>query len=41
VNLDVVYNHFDPSGNYIPHFSPHYVSKRARDSRRRGSPAEG
>lgn len=28
VILDVVYNHFGPSGNYLPHFSPHYFSKR-------------
>lgn len=25
---DVVYNHFGPSGNYLPRFSPHYLSKR-------------
>ena len=28
VILDVVYNHFGPSGNYLTRFSPHYVSKR-------------
>jgi maltooligosyltrehalose trehalohydrolase len=28
VILDVVYNHFGPSGNYITRFSPHYISKR-------------
>jgi maltooligosyltrehalose trehalohydrolase len=28
VILDVVYNHFGPSGNYLSHFSPWYVSKR-------------
>jgi maltooligosyltrehalose trehalohydrolase len=28
VILDVVYNHFGPSGNYAPAFSPHYFSKR-------------
>jgi maltooligosyltrehalose trehalohydrolase len=28
VILDVVYNHFGPSGNYLAHFSPHYISKR-------------
>lgn len=25
---DVVYNHFGPSGNYLPRFSPHYLSDR-------------
>jgi maltooligosyltrehalose trehalohydrolase len=25
---DVVYNHFGPSGNYLPRFSPHYVTDR-------------
>lgn len=25
---DVVYNHFGPSGNYLPRFSQHYLSKR-------------
>lgn len=25
---DVVYNHFGPSGNYQPRFSPHYLSTR-------------
>jgi maltooligosyltrehalose trehalohydrolase len=28
VILDVVYNHFGPSGNYLTRFSPDYVSKR-------------
>lgn len=28
VILDVVYNHFGPSGNYLPRFSPHYLSER-------------
>jgi maltooligosyltrehalose trehalohydrolase len=28
VILDVVYNHFGPSGNYLARFSPHYVSDR-------------
>lgn len=28
VILDVVYNHLGPSGNYLPHFSPHYRSLR-------------
>ena len=28
VILDVVYNHFGPSGNYLSRFSPHYVSTR-------------
>ena len=28
VILDVVYNHFGPSGNYLSHFSPHYISSR-------------
>jgi maltooligosyltrehalose trehalohydrolase len=28
VILDVVYNHFGPSGNYLTRFSPHYVSSR-------------
>jgi maltooligosyltrehalose trehalohydrolase len=28
VILDVVYNHFGPSGNYLGRFSPHYVSSR-------------
>ncbi|HEY0822464.1 MAG TPA: malto-oligosyltrehalose trehalohydrolase [Ramlibacter sp.] len=28
VILDVVYNHFGPSGNYLTRFSPHYVSTR-------------
>jgi maltooligosyltrehalose trehalohydrolase len=28
VILDVVYNHFGPSGNYLTHFSPHYLSTR-------------
>ncbi|MEJ8840191.1 malto-oligosyltrehalose trehalohydrolase [Ramlibacter sp. AN1133] len=28
VILDVVYNHFGPSGNYLTRFSPYYVSKR-------------
>lgn len=30
VILDVVYNHLGPDGNYLPHFSPHYFSKRYR-----------
>lgn len=25
---DVVYNHFGPSGNYLPRFSPHYLTGR-------------
>jgi maltooligosyltrehalose trehalohydrolase len=28
VILDVVYNHFGPTGNYLSAFSPHYVSKK-------------
>jgi maltooligosyltrehalose trehalohydrolase len=28
VILDVVYNHFGPSGNYLTRFSPDYISKR-------------
>lgn len=28
VILDVVYNHFGPSGNYLARFSPHYVTDR-------------
>jgi maltooligosyltrehalose trehalohydrolase len=28
VILDVVYNHFGPDGNYLPAFSPDYLSKR-------------
>jgi maltooligosyltrehalose trehalohydrolase len=28
VILDVVYNHFGPTGNYLHAFSPHYVSKK-------------
>jgi maltooligosyltrehalose trehalohydrolase len=28
VILDVVYNHFGPSGNYLPQFSPHYLSAK-------------
>jgi maltooligosyltrehalose trehalohydrolase len=28
VILDVVYNHFGPSGNYLPRFSPHYLTDR-------------
>jgi maltooligosyltrehalose trehalohydrolase len=28
VILDVVYNHFGPTGNYLAAFSPHFVSKR-------------
>jgi maltooligosyltrehalose trehalohydrolase len=28
VILDVVYNHFGPSGNYLTRFSPHYLSDR-------------
>ncbi|NNU44361.1 malto-oligosyltrehalose trehalohydrolase [Ramlibacter montanisoli] len=28
VILDVVYNHFGPSGNYLARFSPHYISER-------------
>lgn len=28
VILDVVYNHFGPSGNYLARFSPYYVSRR-------------
>jgi maltooligosyltrehalose trehalohydrolase len=28
VILDVVYNHFGPSGNFIARFSPHYTSTR-------------
>src|SRR6202008_2003420 len=30
VMLDVVYNHFGPSGNYTGAFSPYYVSHRHR-----------
>lgn len=30
VMLDVVYNHFGPSGNYTGAFSPHYLSQRHR-----------
>lgn len=28
VILDVVYNHFGPDQNFLPDFSPHYLSKR-------------
>lgn len=28
VILDVVYNHLGPDGNYLPHFSPYYISER-------------
>jgi maltooligosyltrehalose trehalohydrolase len=28
VILDVVYNHFGPSGNYAPTFSPHFLSNK-------------
>jgi maltooligosyltrehalose trehalohydrolase len=28
VILDVVYNHFGPSGNYVPRFSPHYLTDK-------------
>lgn len=28
VILDVVYNHFGPSGNYLQRFSPHYASSK-------------
>ena len=28
VILDVVYNHVGPDGNYLPHFSDHYFSKK-------------
>jgi maltooligosyltrehalose trehalohydrolase len=28
VILDVVYNHLGPDGNYLPQFSPHYISTR-------------
>ncbi len=28
VVLDVVYNHLGPDGNYLPHFSPFYFSKK-------------
>lgn len=28
VILDVVYNHLGPSGNYLPRFSPHYLSSK-------------
>jgi maltooligosyltrehalose trehalohydrolase len=28
VILDVVYNHFGPTGNYLAAFSPHFVSRR-------------
>jgi maltooligosyltrehalose trehalohydrolase len=31
VFLDVVYNHFGPSGNYLPVYSPHYFSKEQRN----------
>ncbi len=30
VLLDVVYNHFGPDGNYLPRFSPAYLSDRHR-----------
>jgi maltooligosyltrehalose trehalohydrolase len=30
VILDVVYNHFGPDGNYLPQFSPQYISERHR-----------
>ncbi len=30
VILDVVYNHLGPDGNYLPHFSPYYFSRRHR-----------
>lgn len=28
VFLDVVYNHFGPSGNYLPHYAPQFFTKR-------------
>ncbi len=28
VILDVIYNHFGPDGNYLPKFSPHYLTSR-------------
>ena len=31
VILDVVYNHFGPSGNYLHAYSPHYVSDRYKN----------
>ncbi|HXI59969.1 MAG TPA: malto-oligosyltrehalose trehalohydrolase [Polyangia bacterium] len=31
VILDVVYNHFGPDGNYLPAFSPYYLSKEATE----------
>ena len=36
VILDVVYNHFGPTGNYLAAFSPYYVSQEARDRMGRG-----
>ena len=30
VILDVVFNHFGPDGNYLPQFSPYYISERHR-----------
>ena len=30
VILDVVYNHLGPDGNYLPQFSPYYISERHR-----------
>jgi len=30
VILDVVYNHMGPDGNYLPHFSPFYFSKKQK-----------
>ena len=31
VILDVVYNHLGPDGNYLPRFSPHYLSQRRNE----------
>jgi maltooligosyltrehalose trehalohydrolase len=31
VMLDVVYNHFGPSGNYLGHFSQHYVTGKYKN----------
>lgn len=31
VILDVVYNHFGPSGNYLPRFSPDYLTTRYKN----------
>ncbi|NML43453.1 malto-oligosyltrehalose trehalohydrolase [Ramlibacter sp. G-1-2-2] len=31
VILDVVYNHLGPSGNYLPRFSPHYLTDKYKN----------